>query len=248
APIEVLFTVSEEIGLLGSKGFDKSRLKSRFGYALDSHVVGELVTAAPSQNSWNATVFGKESHAGVAPEKGLNAIRIASEAIAAMPLGRIDFETTCNAGKISGGEATNIVPNKVQVFGEARSHNPAKLKRVTEDIRHAFESTVSRYSDLGGKLEFSYKTEYKSFNIPEDAPVVKLAQEALKNLDIPCNICTGGGGSDANVFTASGIQMIITGTGMENVHTVNECIQVSELHRGTDFVEELIKLYSQQES
>lgn len=248
APIEVLFTVSEEIGLLGAKGFDKSRLKSRFGYALDSHVVGDLITAAPSQNSWEATVFGKESHAGVAPEKGLNAIRIASEAIVAMPLGRIDFETTCNAGKIRGGEATNIVPNKVQVFGEVRSHNPAKLKRVTDDIQHAFESTVARYSDLGGKLEFVSKTEYQAFNIPSDAPVVKLAKEALSNLSIPCTIGSGGGGSDANIFTASGIQMIITGTGMENVHTVHEYIKIDELHRGVDFVEELIKLYSQQET
>lgn len=245
APIEVLFTVSEEIGLLGAKGFDKSRLKSRFGYALDSHVVGDLVTGAPSQNSWEATVIGVESHAGVAPEKGLNAIRMASEAIAAMPLGRIDFETTCNAGKISGGEATNIVPNKVRVLGEVRSHNPAKLQRLSDDIQHAFESTVARYSDRGGKLDFICKNEYKAFSVPEDATVVQLAKKALNNLDIPCKIGSGGGGSDANIFAASGIQMIIAGTGMDNVHTVHECILIDELHRGAAFVEEIIKLHSQ---
>lgn len=247
APIEILFTVSEEIGLLGAKNFDKSRLKSRFGYAMDTHKVGDLVTGAPSQNSWKATVHGVESHAGVAPEKGLNAIRIASEAIVAMPLGRIDFETTCNAGKIMGGEATNIVPNKVKIFGEVRSHNPAKLKRVSDDIQHAFESTVARYSDLGGKLDFVCQAEYKAFAIPEDATVVTLAKAALENLDIPCNIGRSGGGSDANIFAASGIQMIIAGTGMDNVHTVHECILVDELHRGAAFVEEIIKLHSQSE-
>lgn len=244
APIEVLFTVSEEIGLLGAKHFDKSRLKSRFGYALDSHVVGDLMIGAPAQNSWEATVHGKESHAGVAPEKGLNAIRIASEAIVAMPMGRIDFETTCNAGKICGGEATNIVPNKVRILGEVRSHNPAKLKRVSDDIQHAFESTVACYSDLGGRLDFVCKAEYNSFAVPEDATVVKLARAALQNLDIPCTVGRSGGGSDANIFAASGIQMIITGTGMENVHTVHECIKIDELHRGAAFVEEIIKLYS----
>jgi tripeptide aminopeptidase len=243
APVEILFTVSEEIGLLGAKGFDKSKLKSAFGYALDSHRVGELIVGAPSQNSFKAVFYGKEAHAGVEPEKGLNAIRLASEAIAAMPLGRIDFETTCNVGMIQGGGATNIVPNKVIIKGEARSHNPAKLQRVCTDIEQAFKSTVSRYESQGARLDFVCVTEYKSFSISEDAEVVKLAQNTLRKLDIPFTTGKGGGGSDANILSASGIQIIITGTGMDKVHTVNECIELEQLRLGTDFVEELIYGY-----
>jgi tripeptide aminopeptidase len=247
APIEVIFTVSEEIGLLGAKGFDKSRIKSAFGYALDTHRVGELVTAAPSQKSFQIVIHGVESHAGVAPEKGLNAIRIAAEAIAAMPLGRIDFETTCNVGKIHGGESSNIVPNKVTVHGEARSHNPAKLQQVCDDIRYAFTSTIARYEAQGAKLDFVCNAEYESFNISEDEAVVRLAQKALRNLDIPFTTGRGGGGSDANIFSASGIPTIITGTGMNNVHTVHESIETDQLLQGTSFVEELIRIYSSTE-
>jgi len=245
APIEILFTVSEEIGLLGAKGFDKSRLKSAFGYAFDTHVVGELVTGAPSQNSWEAVIHGRESHAGVAPEKGLNAIRIAAEAISAMPMGRIDDETTCNLGKIQGGEATNIVPNKACLYGEVRSHDHSKLEQVSDQIRKVLEETIARYSEDGARLEFSCNDEYKAFNVKEDAPVVSWAKTSLRNLDIPYTIGRGGGGSDANVISASGIPMIIVGTGMDNVHTVKECIRIEELHRGADFVTELIRLYSQ---
>jgi tripeptide aminopeptidase len=244
APIEILFTVSEEIGLLGAKNFDKSRLTAAFGYALDSHRVGELLIGAPAQNSLKITIFGKEAHAGVEPEKGLNAIRVAAEAISAMPLGRIDFETTCNIGKIQGGEATNIVPNKVTLHGEARSHNPAKLERVCSDIRYAFESTVARYAEHGAKLEYSCTTEYNSFKVKEDDPVVKLAAKALRKLDIPIQTVVGGGGSDANIISATGLPMIITGTGMDKVHTVHENIETDQLLKGTSFIEELVLTYS----
>lgn len=244
APVEILFTVSEEIGLLGAKHFDKSKLKATFGYALDAHRVGELTVGAPSQNSFKAVFHGKEAHAGVEPEKGLNAIRIAAEAIAAMPLGRIDFETTCNVGIIQGGEATNIVPNKVEIKGEARSHNQVKLARISQDIEQAMRSTLSRYESLGARLDFECISEYKSFSIAEDQEVVKLAQNALRALNIPDSTIKGGGGSDANILTASGIPVIITGTGMDKVHTVNENIELEQLRLGADFVEELIYQYS----
>ncbi len=246
APIEVLFTVSEEIGLLGAKCFDKKRLKSAFGYAFDTHQVGELVIGAPSQNSFVITFTGKEAHAGVEPEKGLNAIRIASEAISAMPLGRIDFETTSNVGKICGGTATNIVPNRVVIKGEARSHNAAKLEQVCADIRHAVESTVSRYNLEHARAEFEFKleTEYHAFMVEENHPAVKLAQESLRTLDIPYTVGKGGGGSDANIFNAAGLPTIIVGTGMNKVHTVAEDIQVAQLLRGQAFVVEMLRQYA----
>ncbi len=57
----------------------------------------------------NAIIRGKTAHAGVAPEKGVSAITIAAKAIAKMPLGRIDSETTANIGRFEGGTQTNIV-------------------------------------------------------------------------------------------------------------------------------------------
>ena len=133
APIEALFTISEEIGLLGAKNLDYSLIKSKIGYALDSHEVGALTIGAPSQNSLKFIIHGKKSHAGAAPEEGVNAIQIAAEAITKMPMGRIDEETTCSIGIISGGSATNIVPDEVILKGEVRSHAPQKLKDITLD-------------------------------------------------------------------------------------------------------------------
>lgn len=94
-------------------------------------------------------------------------------------------------------------------------------------------------------MDYNCVQEYKSFSVAEDAPVVQLAVAALRKLDIPFTTGKGGGGSDANILTANGIPIIITGTGMDKVHTVNECIELDQLRLGTDFVEELIYGYSE---
>lgn len=247
APVEVLITVSEEIGLLGAKHFDKSQLRSALGYALDAHRVGDLVVGAPAQNSIKIVVTGKEAHAGVEPEKGINAIRVAAEAIAAMPLGRIDHETTCNIGIISGGTATNIVPNRVEIKGEARSHNAPKLEQLTQDIRHALESTIQRHQYDFGAAAFTWeaKQEYQSFFLKDSEPAVQLALDALRDAGIEARLMVGGGGSDANIINATGLPMVICGTGMNKVHTVGEDIEAEELRRGTAFIAALIRRYSQ---
>src|SRR5215213_3434757 len=113
APIDAVFSICEEVGLLGAKHLDMSKVRAKYGIVFDSDDPGFLFTKGPSANHFEFKIHGLESHAGVAPEQGISAIRIAAEAIAAMKLGRIDEETTANIGVIQGGEATNIITNLV---------------------------------------------------------------------------------------------------------------------------------------
>lgn len=246
APVEILFTISEEIGLLGAKHLDYSLIRSKTGYALDSHQVGRLCIGAPSQNSIKIVVHGKESHAGAAPEEGINAIRVAAEAISIMPQGRIDNETTCNVGIIKGGKATNIVPNEVIIEAEARSHNKDKLKKVTDEMCQAFREAVKKFQ-LGehkAEVEINVREEYQAFLLNEKAEVVVLAKDAAEKLGIEFKTEIGGGGSDVNIFNQHGLQMAVAGTGMDKVHTVDECIKTSELEAGAKWVLEIIRKYS----
>jgi len=247
APIEVLFTVSEEIGLLGAKHFDRSKISASLGYALDAQDIGEIVNGAPSQNSILIQIRGKEAHAGVEPEKGINAIRVASEAIAAMPLGRIDFETTSNMGVISGGVATNIVPKLVEIKGEARSHNPQKLEQVCKDISKAVNQAVERHATEHAKAqcEIIIHKEYESFYVHEQEAPVALAASAMKAIGIKPDIRKGGGGSDANILNSSKCKIVIIGTGMKKYHTVDEFIEIADLEKGVELVGEIIRTYSQ---
>ena len=91
--IDAVFTICEEVGLLGAKHLDLEGIRSRYGLVLDSDDIGYLFTKAPAADHMEFVVHGLESHAGVAPENGISAIQIAAEAIANMKLGRIDHET-----------------------------------------------------------------------------------------------------------------------------------------------------------
>ena len=246
APIEVLFTVSEEIGLLGAKLVDLSNIKSEFGYALDSHKIGHAVTGAPSQNSMQFTIHGKESHAGAAPEFGVSAIQITSEAISKMKLGRIDEETTCNIGKIRGGIATNIIPKEVILEAEVRSHDTIKLQKVTDDIKQTLIDTAAKYKlgDFQASVESIIKKEYPAFILENDDPCILLAKKATENIGLPFSTGISGGGSDANIFNFKGLKMAVVGSGMEDVHTVDEYIKLVDLENGTKWVKEVIREYS----
>ena len=122
-PLELIFTTCEEIGLLGAKAFDYSLLKSQYGFALDSTRSGKVITGAPAANRIKIEVHGKAAHSGLEPETGINALSIAAEALSRLPMGKLNKITTTNFGLISGGTATNIIPETVKLEGEVRSHS-----------------------------------------------------------------------------------------------------------------------------
>src|SRR4030095_1847363 len=103
--IDVVFTICEEAGLIGAKCLDGKSLRAATGVVLDMDCVGFSFTRAPAANRMEFRVHGLEAHAGVCPEKGINAIKVAADGIAPMRLGRIDHETTANIGVVEGGMA-----------------------------------------------------------------------------------------------------------------------------------------------
>jgi tripeptide aminopeptidase len=238
-PVQVVFTVAEEGGLNGAKNMDASLLKADFGYALDSSgAPGEIITMAPGQNSVIALIHGKKAHAGVAPEEGINAIVVAGKALAQMQCGRIDFETTSNVGIISGGIATNIVPDLVEVKCEARSRNMEKLEVQTLHMKETFEQ-VAKVN--GAQAEVRVNKAYGPYVLQEHDPVVALAVQAAKSIGLPAEIKATGGGSDANFFNNYGVPTAVLGVGMSKVHTTDEYIKEIDLYNSAELITALIK-------
>jgi len=238
-PIQVVFTVAEEGGLNGAKAIDSSLLKSDFGYALDSSGgPGEIITMAPGQNSITAVIHGKKAHAGVAPEEGINAIVVAAKALAQLQCGRIDFETTSNVGIISGGIATNIVPDLAEVKCEARSRNMEKLEVQTLHMKETFEQVAEAN---GARAEVKVSEAYGPYVLQESDPVVTLAVQAANSIGLTPEIKATGGGSDANFFNNYGIPTAVLGVGMNKVHTTDEYIKEIDLYNSAELVTALIK-------
>ena len=237
-PLEVVISVSEELTLRGAKALNKGKLLARRGYVLDSGgPIGTIVTSAPSQDSLEITVHGKKAHAGSEPEKGINAIRVASEAIAAMPLGRIDEETTANIGIIEGGVARNIVPDEVRMQGEARSRNDLKLAAQTAAMAAAFQEAAERH---GARVEFKFTRSYSTYHWTESDPIVALAMAAARRLGFPPVLEASGGGSDANIYADAGIACAVLSTGMEDVHTSQEHIAIADMVNSARLLQEIL--------
>jgi tripeptide aminopeptidase len=246
--IEIAFTICEEIGLLGARYIDTSKFRSKYGLVLDSSSPYHLITKCPSAEKLNLNVYGLEAHAGVCPERGISAIKIASEAIYNMNLGRIDFETTANIGSIKGGLATNIIPNYVQIEGEARSHSEEKLRQQVEHMRKCFYDAASRYKlsledkTYSGRVEERIERSYDRMEVSERSKIVGLVSQSVKNLGLSIEYIASGGGCDANYFNKNGIECANLGTGMKEIHTVKEYLVLEEFYRAADILLEVIKL------
>jgi len=237
--IQVVFTVAEEGGVNGSKNMDRSLLKADFGYVLDSGgAPGRIINAAPGQNSIKVVIRGKSAHAGVAPEEGINAIVVAGKAMAQLKQGRIDAETTANVGVIKGGQATNIVPDYVEIACEARSRNAAKLEAQTKHMVDIFEQVAAAN---GAKAEISVKKAYDPYVLTDDMPVVALAIQAAESIGLTPVLEATGGGSDANFFNAFGVPSAVLAVGMSKVHTTAEFIKEADLYKTAELVVEIIK-------
>ena len=144
--LEVVFTISEEIGTVGAKRLDYSLVSAKQGICLDAKgPSSNIVTSAPSLVAIEVTITGRAAHAGSAPEKGINAIVVAAEAISNLSWGRLDEETTANVGVIQGGVARNVVPETVTVTAELRSRNEVKFRARLDQVVRSFNDAATRH-------------------------------------------------------------------------------------------------------
>jgi len=246
--VEIAFTICEEVGLLGAKHLDVSRLRARSGLVLDSDAPGYLFTRAPAANHLEFVVHGLEAHAGMAPEEGISAIQVAAEGVAAMRLGRIDDETTANIGTIHGGAATNIIPNTVKLHGEARSHDTAKLDAQCAHMQRCLEEAAGRHKVtregevVRAWVESKVFRSYDAMAVTDDSPIVQLVLRAAKAIGAPVSSAAMGGGCDANVLNQRGFEVANLGTGMQQIHTVHEWLRVSDMARTAAVITEMVRL------
>ncbi|MEG1850251.1 MAG: M20/M25/M40 family metallo-hydrolase, partial [Oscillospiraceae bacterium] len=236
--IEIVLTVREESGLLGSKAVDFSRFLAREAFVLDSSGdVGTVMVGAPGQIKLLATVIGKAAHAGVAPEQGVSAIWVAAKGVAEMKLLRIDEETTANIGTFTAVGPTNIVSDKVMIEAEIRSRNTEKLYAQADHMARCLQDACERFH---ARLELSQQVSYLGYHHSEDAPLLHRVSGACRAIGVECVFALSGGGSDANVMNQNGIHAVNLAVGMEKVHTTQEQISLQNLERAAALVLELM--------
>lgn len=236
--IEVLFAIGEELYGKGAKLFDYTKIRAKDVYVLDmSGEVGSAAIQAPSIISFDITVKGASSHAGFAPEKGINAIAAMSTFIADTAQGHIDEETTLNIGTITGGRATNIVSEFCKCSGEIRSYSHERAMRCLEDLQVSLDKLSE---ERGVSVSLEKEVHLEAYRTGEEESVVVRFKKACEKLGFPGKTVSTFGGSDNNIYVKQGLSGIVLSCGMFQVHSVEEYTTASELVKGAQLVAELI--------
>ena len=226
--IELLFTVCEENALAGAKAFDASQLRSDFGYVFDhASPIGEIVLASPTYFRIGAEFHGRAAHAGIRPEDGRSAILAAAHAVAAMPLGRVDDQTTANVGSIEGGVgSTNVVPERCKLLAEARSLD---LDRVETTVAKIVDALHDGASAAECDVDVMVEKLFEGYRTKPSAPAVVAAEAALRATGYEPKRIVTGGGSDANALAVAGFECVNLANGTERNHEPTERVSVAAL-------------------
>src|SRR6266850_147783 len=175
-PITLLFCVREESGLWGARHVDPAGLGAPvMAFNYDGGSASNVVVGAVGADRWEVEIFGRASHAGGAPERGISATMILAEALAAVRadgwFGKVEKggrAGTSNVGPVGGandgpaGDATNVVTDYVRVLGESRSHDAKFFREITTAYKAAFNlaaAAVTNSAGRAGRVKFTTRTD-----------------------------------------------------------------------------------------
>ena len=244
-PLTFFFAIQEEVGLFGArfaKAADLGRPKLAFNF--DGGAVEKLTIGATGGYRMEVEIEGIPSHAGVAPEKGVSAIAIASLAIASLVedgwhglVEKGGKRGTSNVGVVRAGEATNVVAEAASIRAEARGHDPAFRERIVKAIEKALSAAVKQVKSSDGrtgKVSVVGRLDYEAFRLAETEPSVVAAREALLAVGLEPRYDISNGGLDANWMAANGIPTVTLGCGQMDIHTTSERLDLSAYERACE--------------
>ena len=238
--IEVAFTREEEIGLVGARNLDFSMLTAKEAIVFDGEgSAAQITSSSPTYIGFDIEVTGRAAHAGVEPEKGLSAIRIAAELITRLPQGRLDEETTFNIGTIEGGTVRNAVAETTIIHGEFRSRNIETLDNIRVQISDALNEVREMFPEA--ELDDHLHTEFETYTLSDDDPATERVVGALRGLGLEPIFSPSGGGTDGNVFRLRGMSAVVVGMADHGMHTVREYVVIPELVDTAHLCEALLR-------
>lgn len=232
-PLTLVFAVQEEIGLVGARNIAIGKLgKPAAGFNFDGGAVDLVTIGATGDDHIDIDIEGIASHAGASPERGVSAVAIAGRAISSLVengwhglIQKGKQAGTSNIGVIQGGDATNVVMNKLHLKAEARSHNPKFRAKIVKEIEKAFKAAAKELTNSEGKrgtIQFSTRHKYESFRLNQNDPVVQTSIQAMEAIGLTPELKISNGGLDANWMNAHGVPTVTIGCGQQAIHTVQE--------------------------
>lgn len=238
-PLTLFWPVQEEIGLVGARHVAVNKLGApKLCFNWDGGSPNIATIGATGDDHLAIEITGIASHAGAHPEDGVSAIAIAARAVSSLVdegwFGKVikgKHTGTSNIGAIHGGEATNVVTDRLTLKGEARSHDPKFRAKIVEAYRKAFmqaAKAIKNASGRTGSVKFEATHKYESFRLDPQVPVVQCALAAIQESGLSPETRISNGGLDANWLNAHGLPTVTLGCGQNHIHTVKEELIVDQ--------------------
>jgi tripeptide aminopeptidase len=255
-PMVLVFTVQEELGLIGSRGLDFRGLGPDMpvmGFNFDGHhPINEVVSAMTGTTRFFMELHGRAAHTGINPEAGVSVAVAASNAISELAregwhgaISRPEGIGSANIGIMNGGKMTNTVMDHIMVRGEARSHDARFRRSIVDRYRSTFEKSAASTKNVDGecaRLDWKLGPCYESFAVPADSAVARAAGQAIRALNMEPVFLSDNGGCDANNANLGGIPTLHMGTGQRGPHTTAEWIDLDEFVTSCRLAELLVEM------
>jgi tripeptide aminopeptidase len=225
-PLLLLFTVGEEVGLVGAKAFDPASWGAREGIVFDNAgEPGIVVARAATYIAFDVVLHGSGGHPGKQLEGTASAIEMFRRA--RYPSGVLDGGATrVSIGRVEGGAARNAVPAELRVQGEARTllegePRAALLRRIERAFKEAAES-------LGGSATVSFDSHCDNYTVSLDEPLLRAYAATLAAQGEELRPTTTFIGSDASALRKHA-HVFTVSTGAMEEHTSDEWIAIAPL-------------------
>ena len=237
--VALVATSDEETGSTTSKEFIKEiSAKAKAVLVVEATLNGKVKTGRKGTAMYQVKIHGKASHAGLEPEKGINAtVEMGHAILAVSGFENKELGTTVVPTMLRSGNTTNTVPDLAVLDIDVRSFSMAELERIDAAVRSLTAvNPAARYEITGG------------FNRPplETTSTMALyerAERVAKALGMPpLGHASVGGASDGNFAAAAGAQ-VLDGLGAvgDGAHAAHEWVDITTLENRSALLHALIK-------
>ncbi len=241
-PVRILFTPDEEVGR-GVEQLDMKKLNADYGYTLDGGQLGDLEDETFSADAVKITFHGISAHPGYAKNKLVNAIKLASEVVDALPKDSWSPETTSGREGFVHPVAMEGALEKATLQFIIRDHDTTKLSEYENRLENIVRTVIDKYP--GTSYQFEIFEQYRNMKeILREVPfVTDYAEEAMRKAGVEPKRAIIRGGTDGSRLSFMGLPCPNIFTGEMAIHSKHEYVSVQDMQKAVDTLVELIQIW-----
>lgn len=204
--VEILITADEEVGSHASRALLEERARATGAVLVlePSADGGALKIARKGTGTFNVTITGRASHAGLEPEKGINAlVELAAQVSRIVAIARPEVGTTVTPTVAKAGTADNVVPDSATIAVDVRCVIPEEKDRLEAEMSRLTATLAGARVEVSGGM--NRPPMHESMTTELFAIAEKVADDygirGLRGVAV-------GGGSDGNLTAAVGVRTL----------------------------------------